>query len=317
MDQTSISLFVAFSAGLLSFLSPCVLPLVPSYLGFITGLGLEDITRARRTTLVHALLFVVGFSAVFVVLGAGATLLGQLLLAYKVLIARIGGIMLIALGLWMLGVFKFAVLNQERRVHLTDKPLGYLGTLMVGVAFGAGWTPCLGPILSGILMIAGSESTVGRGVALLAAYSAGLAVPFSAKCGIAGAVLWILPEISRASRIGQSDCRRSAHCSRSAAAERLVSGTRWLARQNHAGRVARTVVKLSPRCCIQSSATAARAATQRSHSDVQSPPAIPDAAAVSHIVLASTASPRVVPARQSLRRPAPYLVGVAHGADAV
>lgn len=178
MDQTSISWFVAFSAGLLSFLSPCVLPLVPSYIGFITGLGLEDITRARRTTLVHALLFVLGFSAIFVMLGAGATLVGQLLLAYKPIIARIGGIMLIALGMWMLGVFKFALLNQERRVHLGDKPLGYLGTLMVGVAFGAGWTPCLGPILSGILMVAGSEATVGRGVSLLAAYSAGLAVPF-------------------------------------------------------------------------------------------------------------------------------------------
>lgn len=178
MDAVSLSWFVAFSAGLLSFLSPCVLPLVPSYIGFITGLGLEDITRARRTTLVHAFLFVIGFSAIFVLLGAGATLVGQLLHAYKPLIARVGGIMLIALGLWMLGVFKFAFLNQERRVHLGDKPLGYLGTLLVGVAFGAGWTPCLGPILSGILMVAGSEATVGRGVALLAAYSAGLAVPF-------------------------------------------------------------------------------------------------------------------------------------------
>ena len=178
MDQVSLSWFVAFTAGLLSFLSPCVLPLVPSYIGFITGMGLEDITRARRTTLIHACLFVIGFSAIFILLGAGATLVGQLLHAYKPLIARIGGLMLIALGLWMIGVFKFGFLNQERRVHLSDKPLGYLGTMLVGVAFGAGWTPCLGPILSGILMVAGSEATVGRGVALLAAYSAGLAVPF-------------------------------------------------------------------------------------------------------------------------------------------
>ena len=126
----------------------------------------------------HAVLFVIGFSAIFVLLGAGATLVGQLLHAYKPIIARVGGFMLIALGLWMLGVFKFAFLNQERRMHLGDKPLGYLGTLLVGVAFGAGWTPCLGPILSGILMVAGSEATVSRGVALLAAYSAGLAVPF-------------------------------------------------------------------------------------------------------------------------------------------
>lgn len=178
MDSTSLTWFVAFTAGLLSFLSPCVLPLVPSYIGFITGMGLEDITRARKTTLIHALLFVVGFSSIFILLGAGATLVGQLLHAYKPLIARIGGFMLIALGLWMLGIFKFGMLNQERRVHLSDKPLGYLGTMLVGVAFGAGWTPCLGPILSGILMVAGSEATVSRGVALLAAYSAGLAVPF-------------------------------------------------------------------------------------------------------------------------------------------
>ena len=178
MDPAALTLFVAFSAGLLSFLSPCVLPLVPSYIGFITGLGLEDITRARRTTLIHALLFVLGFSAIFILLGAGATLIGQLLVNYKPIIARVGGFMLIALGFWMLGVFQFGALNQERRFHLNDKPLGYLGTILVGVAFGAGWTPCLGPIISGILMIAGSEANVGRGIALLAAYSAGLAVPF-------------------------------------------------------------------------------------------------------------------------------------------
>jgi cytochrome c-type biogenesis protein len=178
MQGQSLTLFVAFGAGLLSFLSPCVLPLVPSYIGFITGLGLEDITRARRTTLVHALLFVVGFSAIFVLLGAGATLIGQLLLSYKTLIARIGGAMLIVLGLWMFGAFQWGALSQERRVHLSDKPLGYLGTILVGVAFGAGWTPCLGPILAGILMVAGSEANVGRGVLLLVAYSAGLAVPF-------------------------------------------------------------------------------------------------------------------------------------------
>ena len=178
MQGASLTWFVAFGAGLLSFLSPCVLPLVPSYIGFITGLGLEDITRARRTTLVHALLFVIGFSAIFVLLGAGATLIGQLLLSYKTLIARVGGAMLIVLGLWMFGAFQWGALSQERRVHLSDKPLGYLGTILVGVAFGAGWTPCLGPILAGILMVAGSEANVGRGVMLLVAYSAGLAVPF-------------------------------------------------------------------------------------------------------------------------------------------
>ena len=178
MAPTAVTIFVAFTAGLLSFLSPCVLPLVPSYIGFITGLGLEDITRARKTTLIHAVLFVIGFSTIFVLLGAGATLIGQVLTQFKPIIARVGGFMLIALGFWMLGVFQFGALQKERRFHLNDKPLGYFGTILVGVAFGAGWTPCLGPIISGILMIAGSEANVGRGVALLTAYSAGLAVPF-------------------------------------------------------------------------------------------------------------------------------------------
>lgn len=178
MAPDSLSLLVAFTAGLLSFLSPCVLPLVPSYLTFITGLGLEDATRARRTTAVHALLFVLGFSFIFVALGAGATAFGQLMLAYRSLIARVGGVLMILLGLWMLGVFQFGALQQERRVHLSDKPLGYLGTVVVGIAFGAGWTPCLGPTLGAILLMAANETQLARGITLLSAYSLGLAVPF-------------------------------------------------------------------------------------------------------------------------------------------
>jgi cytochrome c-type biogenesis protein len=178
MDPQSVTLLVAFTAGLLSFLSPCVLPLVPSYVSFITGLGLEDVTRARRTAVVHAVLFVLGFSAIFVALGAAATLVGQLLLAYRVWITRAGGVLIILLGLWMLEVIRLDALQRERRVHLTDKPLGYLGTVLVGMAFGAGWTPCLGPTLGAILSIAGVQAELGRGIRLLSAYSAGLAVPF-------------------------------------------------------------------------------------------------------------------------------------------
>jgi len=174
----SLTLLVAFTAGLLSFLSPCVLPLVPSYLTFITGLGLEDATRARRTTVIHALLFVLGFSFIFVALGAGATVFGQLMLAYRTWIARVGGVLMILMGLWMLGVFQVGALQQERRVHLSDKPLGYLGTVVVGIAFGAGWTPCLGPTLGAILLLAATETQLAKGITLLSAYSAGLAVPF-------------------------------------------------------------------------------------------------------------------------------------------
>ncbi len=178
MPTESLSVLVAFSAGLLSFLSPCVLPLVPSYLTFITGLGLEDVSRARRTTLLHALLFVLGFSFIFVVLGAGATAFGQLMLAYRSWIARAGGVLMIVMGLWMLGALRLDALQQERRVHISDKPMGYLGTVVVGIAFGAGWTPCLGPTLGAILIMAANQTDMAKGIVLLSAYSAGLAVPF-------------------------------------------------------------------------------------------------------------------------------------------
>lgn len=178
MAPESLSLFVAFTAGLLSFLSPCVLPLVPSYVTFITGMGLDDVSRARRTALVHASLFVLGFTFIFVALGAGASAFGQLLREYRVWIARVGGVLMVLMGLWMLGVIRMGALQQERRIHLSDKPLGYLGTVVVGIAFGAGWTPCLGPTLGAILLLAANESELAKGITLLIAYSLGLAVPF-------------------------------------------------------------------------------------------------------------------------------------------
>ena len=178
MAPESLSVLVAFSAGLLSFLSPCVLPLVPSYVTFITGMQLDDVTRSRRTTLLHAVMFVIGFSLIFIALGAGATALGQLMLAYRTWIARAGGVIIVLMGLWMLGVFKFDALQQERRIHLGDKPIGYFGTVIVGIAFGAGWSPCLGPTLGAILMMAANQSEMAKGIGLLSSYSAGLAVPF-------------------------------------------------------------------------------------------------------------------------------------------
>jgi cytochrome c-type biogenesis protein len=179
MDTSlSIGFGIAFSAGLLSFLSPCVLPLVPSYVTFITGLSLDDVQRSRRAALIHALLFILGFSLIFIALGATATLLGRILLTYREWITRIGGALVIVFGLYMLGVFNSGMLSRERRVHLADKPLGYLGTVLVGIAFGAGWTPCIGPILGSILAYSTSQADVREGVGLLAAYSMGLAVPF-------------------------------------------------------------------------------------------------------------------------------------------
>ena len=178
MEGTSLGLTIAFGAGLLSFLSPCVLPLIPSYVTFITGLSLEDVQKARRAALIHSLLFVLGFTLIFLALGATATALGQLLGYQRVWITRIGGVLIIVFGLYMLGVFNISFFSQERRVHIANKPIGYLGTLLVGIAFGAGWTPCIGPILGSILTYAASSADLSRGIWLLLAYSLGLAVPF-------------------------------------------------------------------------------------------------------------------------------------------
>lgn len=179
METTgSLGLLIAFSAGLLSFLSPCVLPLVPSYVTFITGMNLEDLHSSRKTTLIHALLFVAGFTLIFLALGAGATVFGQLMLRYRDIISRVGGMLVIVFGLYMLGVFNFAFMQRDTRLYLSHKPLGYFGTLVVGIAFGAGWSPCIGPILGAILTMAANEADLQRGLLLLLTYSMGLAVPF-------------------------------------------------------------------------------------------------------------------------------------------
>jgi cytochrome c-type biogenesis protein len=177
-EAPALGVVVAFLAGLLSFLSPCVLPLVPSYVGFLTGMTLPEVSGRRRVALVHALLFVGGFSLVFILLGASATALGRALNYYQVWIQRIGGVLIIGFGLVCLGVFRIRLLSQERRLHLERKPLGYLGSVLVGMAFAAGWTPCIGPVLGGILGLAATSTDVSRGMLLLGAYSAGLALPF-------------------------------------------------------------------------------------------------------------------------------------------
>ena len=177
-EPASLGLAIAFSAGLLSFLSPCVLPLIPSYLTFVTGVGFDDLGSSRRSAFVHALLFVLGFSLIFVALGASATVLGRLLVAYRVWITRLGGALVVLFGLYLLGAIRVAAFDRERRVHLANKPVGYLGTALVGVAFGAGWTPCLGPILGAILTYTAAAADLSRGLPLLLAYSLGLALPF-------------------------------------------------------------------------------------------------------------------------------------------
>jgi cytochrome c-type biogenesis protein len=177
-EPVTLGVAVAFAAGLLSFLSPCVLPLVPSYVGFLTGMTLPEMEGRRRVALLHALLFVAGFSFIFILLGASATALGRALNFYQVWLQRVGGLLIILFGLVCLGVIKADWLTRERRVHLEQKPVGYLGSALVGMAFGAGWTPCIGPVLGAILGLAATTADLTRGILLLAVYSAGLAVPF-------------------------------------------------------------------------------------------------------------------------------------------
>lgn len=183
MDAPNISVALAFIAGLLSFLSPCVLPLAPAYVGYLGGTAMVTaegvVVSDRRATLIHAASFIIGFSAVFVALGASIGLIGYLLYDFMPIIQKVGGVLLVIFGLHYMGVFKIPFLYQQKRIEFQADPrLGYASSLLVGVFFGAGWTPCIGLTLSGILMLAGNAATVGRGAFLLAVYSAGLGIPF-------------------------------------------------------------------------------------------------------------------------------------------
>lgn len=172
---------VAFLAGVLSFLSPCVLPVVPSYLSYLTGVtSSAGIAERRHLALLHAALFVTGFSLIFIAMGATATLLGRVLNHYSFWLERIGGVLIIIFGLYTLGVLKIGWMSRDMRPRMDDKPLGYLGSLVAGGAFGAGWTPCIGPILGSILLTitASPDADLSRGIPLMLAYSLGLAIPF-------------------------------------------------------------------------------------------------------------------------------------------
>ena len=178
-----VSVLIAFAAGFLSFISPCVLPLVPSYITYITGVSFHDLTdqetrkKLKWTTLIHSCLFILGFSTVFILMGASASYLGQILSKYQTWIMKIGGILIILLGIhFILQIFPF--LQIEKRFEMKKKPLGYLGSFLVGIVFAAGWTPCIGPILSTILIYASTSQQMTTGIVLLASYSLGLGIPF-------------------------------------------------------------------------------------------------------------------------------------------
>jgi len=175
---------VAFGAGLLSFLSPCILPLIPSYLSFITGVSVFDLVEdsrgfsLKKKALISSFLFVLGFSTIFVGLGASASFVGKTLQRYQILISRIGGFFIIIMGFYLMGLLKISFLDKEKRIHLERLPLGWWGAFFAGAVFAAGWTPCVGPILGSILFYASTTSSLAKGIVLLSFYSAGLAVPF-------------------------------------------------------------------------------------------------------------------------------------------
>jgi cytochrome c-type biogenesis protein len=179
-----VSFPLAFLAGVLSFLSPCVLPLLPSYVSFITGISFEDLTggidrkRIRYLTITNSLAFIFGFSVVFMGLGASSSVVGKFMFEYQEWIRIVGGIVVIIFGLFVAGFLKMDFLLKDKKFHLSGKPAGYLGTFIVGMTFAAGWTPCIGPILGTILLYASSKASAFYGLKLLAVYSLGLALPF-------------------------------------------------------------------------------------------------------------------------------------------
>ena len=173
----------AFLGGILSFLSPCVLPIVPSYVSFITGISFEDFKTGnkaliRKLTIISSLTFIAGFSTVFILLGVFSSFIGRIFAVYYDQIRIIGGIIIILFGLYVMGVLKMDFLSMDKRVHLKSKPRGYIGSFVVGLSFAAGWTPCIGPILGTILLVASTSGSAFYGFKLLLVYSLGLAIPF-------------------------------------------------------------------------------------------------------------------------------------------
>ncbi|MDQ1330939.1 MAG: Cytochrome c biosis protein CcdA [Thermodesulfobacteriota bacterium] len=183
MFTETISYSAAFIAGLVSFFSPCIFPLIPGYFTFITGFSLDQLTgeydaRIRKKVLFSTASYVLGFSSVFILMGASASFLGSIVFEYREIIRVAGGLVVILLGIHLTGIIRIRSLEFEKRIQVRNKPLNYIGAYLVGTAFGAGWSPCIGPLLGSILIYAGSRETVYEGVLLLTSYSAGLAVPF-------------------------------------------------------------------------------------------------------------------------------------------
>jgi len=184
MANENISYLVAFTAGFLTFLSPCLLPIIPSFIAYITGISLSDLNdpakkdAAKRRSIVHSLLFILGFSIVFILLGLTATVIGKALFQYQKAIQIAGGILIVAFGLYLMGIIKLDFLGKEAKIRVKSEGASYLGSFLIGVTFAAAWTPCAGPILGSILLLAGTKTSIVEGAKLLSVYSLGIALPF-------------------------------------------------------------------------------------------------------------------------------------------
>ncbi|MFH1361830.1 MAG: cytochrome c biogenesis protein CcdA [bacterium] len=172
-----MNILIAFSGGLLAFFSPCFLPLVPAYLIYITGLSFDELKNVRLRTILHSLAFIFGFTVIFTLLGLSASLLGQFLFDFKDIFRVVGGLFVVLLGLYLTGWLKLPLLGYDKKFQLKVKPAGYFGSFVVGIVFAIGWTPCIGPILAGILVYASQSESLGEGALLLVAFSLGLGLP--------------------------------------------------------------------------------------------------------------------------------------------
>ncbi len=201
MFTETITYPAALFAGLLSFFSPCILPLIPAYFSFITGLSLDELTEdkkeTRRKVILSTLFYVAGFSFIFILFGASASFLGGFVNQYSWVIRYLGGGIILIFGFHLLGLINIKGFNFEKRIHVKKKPLHLMGTFVIGMAFGAGWSPCIGPMLGSILIVAGNQDTIIKGILLLSVYSAGLAIPFLLMSFFINSILEIMKRATK------------------------------------------------------------------------------------------------------------------------
>lgn len=201
MFAENVTYSAALVAGLLSFFSPCILPLIPAYFSFITGLTLDELTENKREirlkVITATLFYVAGFSFIFILFGASASFLGGVATQYSWVVRYLGGGIILVFGLHLLGIINIKGLNFEKKIHIKEKPLHLVGTFVIGMAFGAGWSPCIGPMLGSILIVAGNQDTVMEGVLLLAVYSSGLAIPFLLMSFFINSIIEIMKRATR------------------------------------------------------------------------------------------------------------------------